>query len=76
MLQEISPLRIKPLSHTVEVVDRAWNKRAGLVIFEAPAGVGYSDSNADLTITDEVTVKELLLAIEHFLTKHANLLKN
>jgi cathepsin A (carboxypeptidase C) len=47
MLQEHGPFVIAPEMKTYAINKYAWNKRAGLVYFEAPAGVGYSLSNND-----------------------------
>lgn len=42
MLQENGPFIIAPGTDRAVLNPNAWNKRAGLVYFEAPAGVGYS----------------------------------
>ena len=44
MIQENGPFIILPGTERPVINERAWNKRAGLVYFEAPAGVGYSES--------------------------------
>jgi carboxypeptidase C (cathepsin A) len=42
MLQENGPFIIAPGEYKPVMNLNAWNKRANLVYFEAPAGVGYS----------------------------------
>lgn len=77
MLQEISPLIIKPLGNNVEINENAWNKRAGLVTFEAPVGVGFSTTTRrEETISEESVVKDLLHATDSFLSRHSNLINN
>lgn len=44
MLQENGPLLITPGTERAVLNPNAWNKRAGLLYLEAPAGVGYSES--------------------------------
>lgn len=45
MLQENGPFVYRPGSKQLELNDKAWNKNAGLVYFENPSGVGYSNGN-------------------------------
>jgi carboxypeptidase C (cathepsin A) len=52
MLQENGPFVIPPEKKAHVINPFAWNKRAGLVYFEAPAGVGYSLSNNDEILND------------------------
>jgi carboxypeptidase C (cathepsin A) len=76
-MQEISPLIIKPLGSRVELNEHAWNKRAGLVTFEAPLGVGFSTTTKeDAIINEDTVVKDLLHATDSFLSRHSNLLNN
>jgi carboxypeptidase C (cathepsin A) len=44
MLQENGPFTITPGEERFTLNEHAWNKRAGVVYFEGPAGVGYSES--------------------------------
>lgn len=54
----------------------AWNKRAGLLYLEAPAGVGYSESLSNDTITDDIVAQELINSLSIFLDRHNTLKKN
>ena len=65
-----------PGTEQFTINEHSWNKRAGLLYLEGPAGVGYSTSLSNLTITDETATTELLNALRQFLDRHANLKKN
>jgi len=52
MIQENGPFLIAPGTDRPVLNPNAWNKRAGLLYLEAPAGVGYSESLSNDTITD------------------------
>lgn len=54
MMQENGPFIIPPGDHLPVPNPYAWNKRAGLLYLEAPAGVGYSESLSNDTITDDI----------------------
>lgn len=53
MMQENGPFWIAPGQSKVVLNPNAWNKRAGLLYLEAPAGVGFSESLSNDTITDQ-----------------------
>lgn len=76
MLQENGPLIITPGTERAALNPNAWNKRAGLVYIEAPAGTGFSESLSDDTITDETVATELIDSLGLFLDRHRNLKKN
>lgn len=54
MMQENGPFIIPPGTYKPVLNPNAWNKRANLVYFEGPAGVGYSESLSNDTITDQI----------------------
>jgi carboxypeptidase C (cathepsin A) len=54
MMQENGPFIIPSGTYKPVLNPNAWNKRANLVYFEGPAGVGYSESLSNDTITDQI----------------------
>lgn len=52
MLQENGPFLISPGTEHMALNENAWNKKAGLIYFELPAGVGFSTVSKDETIND------------------------
>lgn len=76
MLQENGPFLITPGTEKIGLNPNAWNKRANLVYFELPAGVGFSTASKDESINDETTIYEAMVAIRLFLDRHKNLKKN
>lgn len=76
MLQENGPFIIAPGQIHPDPNPNAWNKRAGLLYLEAPAGVGFSESLSNDTITDNIVAEELINALSIFLDRHNTLKKN
>ena len=76
MLQENGPFIIAPGQIHPDMNPNAWNKRAGLLYLEAPAGVGFSESLSNDTITDDIVAEELINALSIFLDRHNTLKKN
>lgn len=76
MMQENGPFWIPPGQDQAKLNPNAWNKRAGLLYLQAPAGVGYSESLSNDTITDETVAQELINSLSLFLDRHNTLKKN
>lgn len=56
MLQENGPFLIAPETEQMSLNENAWNKRAGIIYFELPAGVGFSVSSKDEKLDDATTM--------------------
>jgi carboxypeptidase C (cathepsin A) len=75
MLYEVGPFRfLNPESALLNVSDYAWNKKANLLFFEAPGGVGFSRGPANAT--DNTTVEDLLFSLIEFYARFPTQMKN